>query len=532
MQFVSQRNRARFLTVVALAALAACGGGGGGGGDGGAGGATAGTSPAAAPTSSAGAASGSGPASGTDPALATGNLAPVIDAGAAGPGTAPVPAPEVVSAAPPPAPLPADPVAAPAPEAPAAGLAPVPPPPPAAPAPATPPPPAPAVVPTRLTPAEFRVNTTAAGVQFGGGITRLAGGGYVAVWQSSPVVDNSFLDYTNSSVVFQRYDANGNPVGPEISAALEAHTPGVTALANGEFLITWSQRRYQYEANGFARRYGADGIPVGPPITLARSFYSYTAKPTALRGGGFVLAINGITGRFGTGYGAFQLYNPDATPQGAPIVLNEQVTDTSTWVQVTGATPLDDGGFALVWREGGSVRPQRAMTRTFAADGTPRGQPVEIPAEGFSPQVLTLANGNYGVIWESVTATGRQLTMQLMDRTGAALASRVLVEAVRTSGSNALNPKAAPLLGGGFVVTYTVVDDDTDTALSYRTLAQRYNDAGQPQNSQETIAFNSVPKPFVGGNTLEVTGATFDNFIVLSGAHSPTNLWDLRATIR
>ena len=85
---------------------------------------------------------------------------------------------------------------------------------------------------------ESIVNTTTAGIQFLPVVAGLTGGGYVIVWGDAGTA--------NHTIVAQRYDALGNRVGAEMtiasSAGIDFETPSVTALADGGFYTTFTQR--------------------------------------------------------------------------------------------------------------------------------------------------------------------------------------------------------------------------------------------------------------------------------------------------
>lgn len=444
---------------------------------------------------------------------------------AVGPPIAPIPAGPVPAPAPAPAPSPA-PTPAPAP-------VPVPVPPPVpTPVPAPVPVPAPGAQPVRLSVTEFRVNASTAGVQHNASMVRLAGGGYVAVWQTSPVSDG-LLRYDAAQVVLQRYDAFGNPVGPETVVAPEAHTPAITALANGDFLLTWAQSRYALEANAYARRYNADGVPQGPQITLAQTFFSFLARPTGLADGGYVLTTNTVTGKYGTFYGAFQVFNADGSARGERVVLNSDIYDTRTWLGVQAAAPLADGGFALVWQQTGPGG-AGTFTRTYDRTGKPRGPVVQVlpqvPISSAPP--ISLANGNYAFLWESETAQGRQVTASIFDASGALVRTSVLVAGIAVPQGRYLTPRATALMSGGFALGILDVLQDDAGMLAYQAQVRRYDDAGNPVGPLLPVTTVFASKPYVPGSTFELAGGTFDNFIVLLGEYDAQDYWDVRAFVR
>jgi Ca2+-binding RTX toxin-like protein len=92
---------------------------------------------------------------------------------------------------------------------------------------------------------EFRVNTTSAGSQYQSSstITSLADGSFVVAWTD----EQSF----NSDVRAQVFNANGGKVGsellvniPPINQLIYQTGPKITALADGRFLIAWSDSSF------------------------------------------------------------------------------------------------------------------------------------------------------------------------------------------------------------------------------------------------------------------------------------------------
>ena len=92
-----------------------------------------------------------------------------------------------------------------------------------------------------------------------------AAGNFVAVWlgrfQSSPL--GNF-----ASILLQRYDVGGHPVGPQIEATshiLPVHGPRIAVGPGGGMVLTWSDQLNQVRA----QRLAADGRPAGAAINVS-----------------------------------------------------------------------------------------------------------------------------------------------------------------------------------------------------------------------------------------------------------------------
>lgn len=88
--------------------------------------------------------------------------------------------------------------------------------------------------------AEFLVNTITTGFRYDQQITALANGGFVVVWRD---LSNTFGDDSISAIHAKVFDANGDVVKDEflVNDATEGaqHSPIVTSLADGGFVIAW-----------------------------------------------------------------------------------------------------------------------------------------------------------------------------------------------------------------------------------------------------------------------------------------------------
>jgi hypothetical protein len=114
---------------------------------------------------------------------------------------------------------------------------------------------------------EFQVNTTTDNDESACDVDQSADGAFVVVWVSRDRGGHPWLIYG------QRFDAVGNPVGPEFDPHTQAqgdHLCGSVAVANdGSFVVTWESR----ESNGtywdvFGRIFDPNGSPLGPEFRM------------------------------------------------------------------------------------------------------------------------------------------------------------------------------------------------------------------------------------------------------------------------
>lgn len=91
---------------------------------------------------------------------------------------------------------------------------------------------------------EALVNTTYLGIQDQSVVTQLEGGRIVVAWKDW-TAEAGQADGNN--VFFRIFEANGDPVGPDVIAnterALEQASPAIAALPDGGFILAWASER-------------------------------------------------------------------------------------------------------------------------------------------------------------------------------------------------------------------------------------------------------------------------------------------------
>lgn len=136
---------------------------------------------------------------------------------------------------------------------------------------------------------DFLVNNTTAGSQYEPAITLLSDGRFVATWTHWS---------TNAEIRAQIFDAEGNRSGSEISVSATtpsvAFTPSVAALADGRFVVTWYDQRGADGDPGDSIRaqvVNADGTLLGLKFLVNTTGLSIQNVPsvTALADGRFVV---------------------------------------------------------------------------------------------------------------------------------------------------------------------------------------------------------------------------------------------------
>lgn len=287
-------------------------------------------------------------------------------------------------------------------------------------------------------------------------LARLAGGGYVGVTRAASTAD--------VPLAWQRLDEQGRPVGEPVVFAGGGTAPGVTAMPDGGFLLTWvtpPPPQFTMILGVQGLRVAATGKPVGQPLALGYVGLPGAATPTALSDGRFVLSTFGQSSRVNGPYGFVQRYSASGTAEGAADPLHQ---DACGIAGAPAATALPDGGFVVAW-SWQCLGDAELVTRVYGASGAPVESRLVAP--GLRDWSLaTLADGRYVLAWTQ-EADGQP---QLRGRIGDATAPFTLAW---QAGRQPL--PVASLSGGGFVIPWRALD-----AAEMRVPVDRYDNAGRP----------------------------------------------------
>jgi hypothetical protein len=239
---------------------------------------------------------------------------------------------------------------------------------------------------------EFPVNEYTTGAQTTPSVASAPNGDFVVVWSS------------NSDIVGRRYDASGQPRGPEF--LVNTYTsgsqvnPDVAVDGGGGFVVVWNGQGTGDDSGIFGQRYDPSGTPQGGEFQVNTSV-THTQGNAAVAtdpAGGFVVSWDrynypGPWGVFG------QRYDATGMRQGAEFEVNT----TSVSTEARPAVGVDAaGGFLIVWHRNFFGGSQGVMGRRFGADGAPLGAEFHIDTgsdSGLYPEVAHGPNGDFVVVW-------------------------------------------------------------------------------------------------------------------------------------
>lgn len=381
----------------------------------------------------------------------------------------------------------------------------------------------------QLQPGDFILNGATADDQGRVAAAALHGGGFVAVWSSD-------AGGAGSEVRLQRFGGDARALGDEVVVAASGRSAGVTALADGGFLVSWSASPYTSEANGYGQRFDANGQAVGGTVQLAVAFYKYAARPLGLADGGYALAADTITGRYGTEFGEVTRYAADGTPVGTPVRLVSQLSPQTgaldpNRADSTAPARWADGRFAVAWVASGSDVAELRLSRFDAQAQLVGTETIVRDTRLQQPALAVLTGGQLALSWVSGPADGaKALWLEVFGPDGASLGRQAVAEGLDAS---SVTPRVAALGDGGFALGWRTDRDDA-TALQRTVTVQRFGAGGQRTSAPEQLAANSVPADAAmsGMDSLDLVGGAGSSFLVLHGTWSASGGWDIRASAR
>jgi Ca2+-binding RTX toxin-like protein len=340
---------------------------------------------------------------------------------------------------------------------------------------------------------EFTVSASSEKRTLSPDVTVLTDGRILVAWESTSTPTSEY-QAPETDIFAQLYSPDGNQIGGGFSAngILGEHvdrTPTVTALANGEFAIAWSDFApgsqasrsvgYQYTKAGYFNRLtSADYDFAG--------FKSSQGDVTGLKGGGYVHVSTFVPDAErradGSGTAIYAEFYREGFPDGyiwQVVRVNESTIGDQHQVATT---TLSNGNVVFVWTDenaAGDGSGSCIMARVFSGTGIPlTGQIlVNTTTEGYqsAPVVEALSNGGFAVAFLS-RDEGRNHNVRLA--TFGAMGARTSDDFVATGNpdGNQTNPALTALKDGRIVVSWT------DGDLSIR--AQIF-DAGLPAGGDD-----------------------------------------------
>jgi hypothetical protein len=289
-----------------------------------------------------------------------------------------------------------------------------------------------------------------------------------------------------------------DPIGYEGGDEVRVNTtiPGdqsdaqITMLADGGWVVTWTDPNDGNDSGIFQQAYNADGSTLGSQtqvntMTYARQIHSEVA---ALSDGGWIVTY---TGWDANDYGVYkQAYNADGTKNGVETLVNTTTTSAQAGSTIS---VLADGSYVIAWAshlqdgdDGAGIYQQ-----LYNADGSKIGVETAVntttAGNQAGPNIAVLANGGYVVSWTQANGdmTSGVVYSQMFDDDGAKIGSE---HSHAVSGKGAVDSQVTGLADGGYVVTWA--NQQSSGSIATGVFAQAYNADGSERGSEITVSSN------------------------------------------
>lgn len=295
--------------------------------------------------------------------------------------------------------------------------------------------------------------------------------------------DSSFVVAWRSgwNTLAQRYDVNGNPVGPELLIGTEGGVPKVAVAPDGSFVITW----WGYDASGFgvfAQRYDPNNLPIGPAfqVNTFTAGDQYWPSVAVSQSGAFIVSWQSWA-QDGSDWGVFaQRYDAYGNPVGNEFQVNTTTVGYQNWPSVAIS---QEGAFVITWQGNSDMYAQR-----YDNQGSPLGTEFRVNTctadYQWQGRVSMASDGSFVVTWTSWGQDGSEegIYAQRYDSSGNPVNGEFKVN-VSTIGKQEM-PSVAISQDGSFVITWGSSKSYLSGIYDYDIFARRYKASGIPDGSE------------------------------------------------
>jgi RTX calcium-binding nonapeptide repeat (4 copies) len=257
---------------------------------------------------------------------------------------------------------------------------------------------------------DFVVNTITADNQRMPQIITLTGGNVVVVWQD----DSNDSPFVNKAIRYQMYDgATGAVIGVEtlvsdVGAGAQKE-PGVAALADGGFVVTWTGDAP--DDNIYFQRFNDQGVAQGTAamVNAPSLLNQVESSVTGLSTGGFVVTWTD-TEPAADGAGSAiraRVFDANGDPVTGEFVVNATASAAGDQILPV-VKALTDGRFVVAWDDPsmatGDADGLAVRAQVFNSDGTKSGDEFVANTLTLNDQhdiaITLLADGRFMIGWQ------------------------------------------------------------------------------------------------------------------------------------
>lgn len=373
----------------------------------------------------------------------------------------------------------------------------------------------------RPTGRELLINGTTSGGQDGGVIATLTNGRTIVAWTDT---SGEGADVGSSSVRAVMLDQSGNKLSfPDgrnqiivnTTTSLGQYDAQVAALANGGFVVTWSDTSGVGDNNNGGLKgqlFDGLGARIGGEFQINTSTDALQdrAQVSALASGGFVVTwvdySHSADDKSGAAIRA-QLFAADGAKLGAELLVNTTLEGTQTFPAIC---TLAGGGFVIAWEDQGASSGDlsgRAVKAQMYDEAGRRVGPEFlvnslVTGDQGVPVICALSDGGFVIAWVDHSgaggdSSGSSIKAQIFDAQGNREGGEILVN--EETLNNQYAPTIAARPGGGFIISWTDESrtgaDTSWTAIKARVFARIL----PATDGDDVIAGDHLPNVLHGG---------------------------------
>ncbi len=276
----------------------------------------------------------------------------------------------------------------------------------------------------------------------------------------------------------------------------EDKNPQITALNNGEYVVTYQGIDSDGDQSIFVQKFNSDGIIQGAQVQLEATDVTNRSdgnpKITAVgTSGEYVVTYHGqdSDGDFSI---FVQKFSSNGAIQGEQVKL--EAPDVTNGDDLTPQiTALNDGEYVVTYQGWDSNGDNSIFVQKFDSSGAIQGEQVQLEApnsihDDAHPQITAVGeNGEYVVTYEGEDSNGDDsVFVQKFSSNGAIQGEQVKLEGV--PGGDDKHPQITALNDGEYVVTYQGVDSDGDDSI----FVQKFSSNGAIQGEQVKLEATDV----------------------------------------
>ena len=319
---------------------------------------------------------------------------------------------------------------------------------------------------------EFRVNSQTGGDQFASDVATLSNGGFVVVWDDR---SGTLGDGSSDSIKAQLYAPSGAPVGREFlvnTRTIGAQSqPSVAALPDGRIIVTWTGVDDGSQTSIQAQIFDNHGFRIGTEFGVNTQLSSSQTMPdvAALADGGFIITwsdafdTNVKARRFdalGNGLAEFQVNGAAAgLEDSSRVAVQTNAAPVIAWEDESGAH--DNSADGIVAHDYISK-----FNLDFLVNTSTTG-PQRVP------DVAALAGGGFVVCWQDENSTSGDIKARIFKN---GIGGTEFLVNTTTTGMQ-VDPAITATADGGFVIAWhdhsAGITDANVKAQAFDATAQR-----------------------------------------------------------